>query len=138
MADQTAPVTDDESVYRRVHRSFFRGDLQPCLQPFAFRPNQNDTTGLSVFRASFLRPEDTLANVDPARRNEYYVACLNVADLRALALTVVAEPDPQGPPGHAIIPELNWPDYQADKARCKAILFNLARLASAGIVHQPS
>ena len=108
------------------------------MQSLAFRPNQNDTTGLSVFRASFLRPEDTLANVEPAKRNDYYVVRLAVADLRALGLTVVAEPDPQGPPGHGVIPELSCVAYQADKARWKPVLFELAKLASAAIVHQPS
>src|SRR5688572_16621900 len=100
MADQSAPVADDEFVYRRVPHSFYRQGLQPPVQAFAFRPNANDVTGLSVFRAGFLRPEDTLANVDPARRNDYYVVRLAVADLRALGVTVVADPDPNGPAGH--------------------------------------
>src|SRR5207253_2368721 len=112
-------VADDEFVYRRIPRSFYRVDLSPPVQPLAFRPNPNDTTGLSVFRAALLRPEDTLANVDAARRNDFYVARLAVADLRALGLTVVPEPDPHGPPGHAIIPELSWQAYQADKGRVK-------------------
>jgi hypothetical protein len=138
MADQFAPVADDEFVYRRIPQNFYLPGFRPAVQTFAFRPNQNDTTGLSVFRAGFLRPEDTLANVDPAKRNSYFVARLAVADLRALGLTVVADPDPNGPAGHAMIPELSWPAYQADKPRCKPILFELAKLASAAIVHQPS
>ena len=62
----------------------------------AFRPTTNDATGLSVFRAGFLRPEDTLANVDPAKRNDYYVARLAVANLLSLGLTAVADPDQYG------------------------------------------
>ncbi|HTU89621.1 MAG TPA: hypothetical protein VMF69_05950 [Gemmataceae bacterium] len=136
--DEQEPVQDDEFVYRRIPRIFFDSAIAPPIRREAFRPTHNDTTGLSVFRAAFLRPEDALAHVDPAKRSDYYVVRLAVADLRALGLTLVANPDPNGPPGHALIPELSWPAYQADKARWKPILFELAKLASAAIVHQPS
>ncbi len=136
--DEQQPVDQSEVVYRRIPRVFFQAALPVLFRIAAFRPTANDTTGLSVFRAGFLRPEDTLANVAPATRNDYYVVSLAVADLRALGLTVVPEADPQGPPGHAVIPELSWPAYQADKNRLKVVLVELARLASAAIVHQPS
>ena len=136
--DEREPVQDDEFVYRRIHRIFFDSGVAPAVRREAFRPTHNDTTGLSVFRDGFLRPEDTLANVDPAKRNDYYVARLAVAALRSLGLTVVADPDPNGPAGHALISELSWPAYDADRARWKPILFELAKLASAAIVHQPS
>ena len=129
--DEHQPVDQNEFLYRRIPHAFFRPTLPVLFLIAAFRPTTNDTTGLSVFRAAFLRPEDTLANVPPARRNDYYVASLAVSDLRALGLTVVPEPDPQGPPGHAVIPELSWAAYQADKNRLKVVLVELARLASA-------
>jgi hypothetical protein len=53
-------------------------------------------------------------------------------------LTVLAAPDPSGPSGHAVIPELSWPAYQADKQRLKPIQLELARLASAELVHHPA
>ena len=138
MADQLTPIADDAFVYRRIPRSFYQGSLQPPVQTLAFRPNPLDTTELSVFRAAFVRPEETLTTIDPAKRNDYYVVSLAVADLRALGLTVVPRPDPQGPPGHAEIPELSWAAYQADKNRLKVVQVELARLASAAIVPQPS
>ena len=49
-----------------------------------------------------------------------------------------AHPDPQGPAGHAVIPELSWPAYQADKQRLKQVQLELAKLASAGIVYNPA
>lgn len=98
----------------------------------------NDTTGLSVFRAAFVQPADILANIEAAKRNNYYVARIAVQDLHRLGLTVVPEPVPNGPLGHAIIPELTWQAYRADKQRLKQIQVELAKLASAAIVHQPS
>lgn len=136
--DEHQPVDQNEFVYRRIPRAFFQPTPPVLFLIAAFRPTANDTTGLSVFRAGFLRPEDTRANVDPARRNDYYVVSLAVAELQALGLTVVPEPDPQGPPGHVVIPELNWTAYKADKGRLKVVLAELARLASTAIVHQPS
>jgi hypothetical protein len=117
---------------------YYQADLPMPVQPVAFRPTQNDTTGISVFRASLVQPADTLANLEAGKRNEYYVARLAVRDLRALGLTVVPDPQPDGPAGHAIIPELSCQAYQTDKRRLKQVQLELARLASAEIVHRPS
>ena len=40
-------------------------------------------------------------------------------------------------PGHAVVPELGWDAYHADKQGWKPVLVELARLASADIVYQP-
>jgi hypothetical protein len=137
--DEHDPVNDGEFVYRRVHRTFFNPIAQIAVQFAAFRPNQNDTTGLSVFRAGFSGgPEDVLANLPPEKAKDYYVARLAVRDLLDLGLTVKPEPVPGGPLGHAVIPQLNWPDYLAQKQRWKPISTELARLASASIVHRPA
>jgi hypothetical protein len=80
MNDQRQPVDDSESVYRRVHRNFYQANLPIPIQPAAFRPNPNDTTGLSVFRAGFVHPIDTLVSVEVSKRNDYYVAILAVQD----------------------------------------------------------
>lgn len=136
--DEQQPVDASEFVYRRIPRTYYQAGLPIPIHPAAFRPNSNDTTGLSVFRAAFVQPADTLANIEAGKRNNYYVAQIAVQDLHRLGLTVVPEPDPNGPPGHAIIPELSWQAYQADKQRLKQVQVELAKLASAAIVHQPS
>lgn len=136
--DERQPVSDAEHVYRRIHRSYFQPGLAVPIQLAAFRPNQNDATGISLYREAFVTPVDTLCVVNPAKQNEYYVARLAVAALRSLGLSVLAEPDPNGPPGHAVIPELGWAAYQADRQRLKPILLELARLAGTDIVHSPS
>jgi hypothetical protein len=136
--DERDPVDDSEFVYRRIHVSFVNPAVPIPVQLPAFRPNANDVTGLSVFREAFVSPADTLAAVDVAKVKEYYVARLAVASLRNLGLSVRPEPVPGGPLGHAVIPELSWQAYQADKRRWKPIIAELAKLASADIVHRPS
>ena len=136
--DEQEPIQDDEFVYRRIHRNFYDANIPTCIRREAFRPNLNDDTGLSVFRAAFVQPADTLANVDVSKQNDYYVAQIAVQDLHRLGLTVVPEPDPNGPLGHAVIPELGWQAYLADKQRRKQVLVELAKRASAAIVHQSS
>jgi hypothetical protein len=135
--DERDPVDDAEFVYRRIHRAFLDPKIQILVQFPAFRPNQNDTTGISVFRADFIQAVDTLAEIDAAKAKDYAVARLAVRDLRNLGLTVVPDPIPGGPHGHALIPELRLAAYQARKQHFKLVLIEMARLASADIVHHP-
>jgi hypothetical protein len=137
-ADEKEPVDDSEFVYRRIHPNFHDATLPIAVGLEAFRPSQSDVTGLSVLRARFAQPQDLFANRDPAKVSRYYVARLPVRDLHRLGLTVVPEPIPGGPAGHAVIPELSWPAYQAQKQHWKAVLVELAKLASMDIVHRPS
>src|SRR5262249_11032146 len=71
------------------------------------------------------------------KANDYYVARLLVRDLTTLGLRVIPEPNPQGPPGHSVISELSWQNYNANRQRYKPILAELAKLASADIVLRP-
>jgi hypothetical protein len=135
--DEHEPVQDGEFVYRRIHRSFLDANIPIPISRGAFCPNHHDMTGLSVFRARFVKPVDILANVEAEKRNDYYIARLAVRDLHQLGLSIVAEPEVVGPPGHAVIPELSWLSYHAEKQRLKVIQLNLAKLASADIVHVP-
>jgi hypothetical protein len=135
--DELDPVDPSEFVYRRIHRTFVEPGAPILIQFPAFRPSAHDTTGLSVFRARFGQPADPLVSVDPAKATDYYVAQLSVTDLHNLGLTVVPEPVAAGPRGHAVIPELSVGAYRSHKRRWKPVLVELARLASAAIVHRP-
>ncbi|HYV34792.1 MAG TPA: hypothetical protein VE988_03750 [Gemmataceae bacterium] len=130
------PVEESETVYRRIPGVFFNGQLTIPVQREAFRPTPKDHTGLSVFRAQFAQPTDALANVNPLKVKDYFVARLFVRALLNLGLTINPEPKAEGPAGHAVIPQLTWDAYQADKERWKPILVELAKLASADIVHR--
>jgi hypothetical protein len=136
--DEKDPVDDSEFVYRRIHPNYVDPALPIQVQRDAFRPTQNDTTGLSVFRAALAKPSEALANLDLAKAKDYHVVRLAVRDLQKLGLTVVPEPLLGGPLGHAVIPELSWAAYQAQKLHWKAVLVELAKLASADIVLRPA
>ncbi len=136
--DENDPVDEDEYVYRRLPRAFYDASLPIPVQGLAFRPSNSDTTGLSVFRARFAHPLDTLTAIDPAKANDYYVARIAVSALRNLGLAVEPDPIIGGPLGHAIIPELSWPAYQSRKNDLKVVLVELAKLASADIAHRPA
>jgi hypothetical protein len=138
MEDEHQPVEESEFVYRRIPEKYYDPDVPVPIPALAFRPNQRDTTGISVFRARFLTPAQTLAGVEASKRNSYYVARLAVSDLKRLGLTVLPEPDPHEPAGHSVIPELSWKAYQADKQRLRDVQLELAILASRGIVHTPN
>jgi hypothetical protein len=137
MEDELQPLEDSEFVYRRIPQSFYDPGLPVPIPALAFRPNQNDTTGISIFRARFVEPAATLIGVDADKRDTYYIARLLVQDLRKLGLTVVPEPDPDGPRGHSVIPELSWKAYQANKRDLREIQLKLGKLASEGIVLRP-
>ncbi len=132
------PVDDNEFVYRRIHPRFYQSSSPLPVLYEAFRPNRNDVNGLSVLRPRFAKPEDCFTGVDPAAAAGYAIARWAVRELARLGLTVRPDPIPSGPPGHALIAELTWDAYQADKKNRKLTLLELAKLASAAIVHRPS
>jgi hypothetical protein len=135
--DELAPVEEHEFVLRRIHRNAYNSNLDSPILRIAFQPNQNDDTGLSVFRERFVDATGTLADIAPEKRDAYFVARLAVLDLRSIGLTVVPEPQPQGPRGHAVIPELSWQAFGAEKHALKAKQLQLAKWASAAIILSP-
>ena len=137
MDDELQPIDEDEFVLRRIHVNAYKALLTPPILRIAFEPNKNDTTGISVYRERFVKPADTLTRIDPEKRSSYLVVRLSVRDLHRLGLSINLEPDTNGPPGHAVIPELSWQAFQAEKAKLKRVQVELAALASQAIVHKP-
>lgn len=135
-SDDSSSVDADEYVYRRFPQIYYKGSLPVPVQTEAFRPTDQDEDGISVVRARFATPQQALLPVAPAKRTSYYVVRLAVQDLLQLGLTVDPAPD-ASVPGHAIIPELSKPAYDADKPKCKQIQGSLAKLACQGIVLAP-
>jgi hypothetical protein len=67
--NEMEPVDDSEFVYRRFPRTYFNAGLAIPIQREAFRPNSNDSTGLSVFRERFAQPLDALTTcIQPRSR----------------------------------------------------------------------
>jgi hypothetical protein len=135
MKPESEPVTDDEFVIRLVWHAFFREGAEMCVVPRAFNPRDDETTGISVFRAACLGHFlDTLAVIAPGKRKFYYLVALPVSELRTLGITVRPDAIPEVP-GHAVLSELNSTAVLMDKGRWKPILESLARLASRNVVH---
>ena len=105
-ADGTEPIEDDERLYRRlpIHPKYFDPAVDPAPTPFAFRPREEDDTGLSVSRAKYKTVEDVAAN---PRGKQYYVAILEAGELRRRGIRVVPKPL-DGDPGHAELPDLRY------------------------------
>jgi len=130
------PVADEEFVLRRIHRNHVDRGPPLMIGLAAFRPTPEDTVGLSVYRENHVSPAD----VDASGRKpgEYYVARLSVRHLRDLGLSVIEDEQPQGPAGHALIPELSLSNYQQDKQKSRELQLQLAELALQNIVLVPT
>jgi hypothetical protein len=135
MNAEKEPITADEFVLRRIHKSQCNASLVPPILPLGFRPGKEDTDGLSVYREKEISPAQLAAA--GRKPGEYYVVRLSVQALHQLGLTLKTADPADGPPGHAVIPELNQKAYQQDKHRLQDIQLQLALLASQAIVHTP-
>jgi hypothetical protein len=129
------PVRPDEFVLRRIHKNHCTPDRPRVVHLAAFRPSREDSTGLSVFREAYVPAAQVAAS--GRRAGEYVVVRLSVEALARLGLTVVPEEDPDGPPGHAVIPQLSFAEYERDKQRLKDVLLELARLGTQAIILEP-
>lgn len=124
-AEGNEPLSDDEIVYRRVSdkSGWYEPGSERSVAWEAFKPNRNDATGISVWRAKYLTAGETAAR--HARLNRYYVLALNVGRLRQIGVEV--EPSPyEGGIGHASIVTLNYPAYKNDKNRLREFAEHIA------------
>ena len=110
MDDGTEPIEDEEYLYRRIVFKYFDPDQGEEPSPQAFHPRSYDKTGLSVFRAKYVTPEQVAKN---DRGKQYYVAVLRAGDLRAQGLDVVPRPEGNAP-GHAELPGLTYDSRRTD------------------------
>ena len=110
----TEPIGDDELLYRQIPVSLNLYDpiLRPHLLPDAFRPNANDITGLSVYRAKYKSIEQAAQG---RSGKQYYVAVLRAGDLRSKGIEISARPLEEDP-GHAEIPGLTYQNRHDDRA----------------------
>jgi hypothetical protein len=135
MTASANPVRPDEFVLRHIHKNHCSADVPRIVHLAAFRPSREDATGLSVFREAYLSAAQVAAL--GRKTGEYVVVRLSVEALARLGLTVVPDDEPNSPPGHAVIPQLNVAEYERDKQRLKDILLELARQATQAIVLEP-
>lgn len=143
MKNESDPITDDEWLLRRVHKSRFKTERTPIISPSAFEPRiegrDPDVDGISLYReACVASPEDILATVPEDKRPDQGIVRISVAALRQLNFAVHSNPDARIP-GHVVIPELNSENFSTAKASYTPALLDLAAIASQdeNIVRRP-
>ncbi len=130
---QDEAVDSDESILRRIsrHADHYNPSLDLPITPFAFRPRDDDTDGISLFRE---RMVSTTTLRDSGRNPPYVIARLKASDVFALGLSLAPTPSEEGIPGHVVIPELSSIAYRNNKPFVKETFVKLARLASNDVI----
>jgi hypothetical protein len=125
-------VDQGESLLRRIPRNadYYDPSVSVSITPHAFRPNQQDTDGISLFRKAAISRE---ALSETGRKPPYIVASVKARDLRDLGLSIISTVDDSGIPGHVVVPELSWDAYQSNKQSLKELTKKLAELASTDV-----
>jgi hypothetical protein len=138
---QNDPVSEDESVYRRIlnEKDHYNPLLSKPVAYAAFRPTDKDKDGISVYRPAC---GATVAQVASGRfERGYHVASLLVLDIVSLDIeglrpTVTPLSDDGKIPGHAVIEQLNVTLRDGNKKQYRLLAQRLADLASANIVYR--
>lgn len=113
--DSIDSIADGELLFRRIPASQNWVDPQSkVVDPLAFRPRQNDTTGLSLSRAKYGSAAEEAGR--GAKGKCFYVAILSIDKLRTVGIDVVASPLPEHE-GHAEIPALTFDNRKSDRSR---------------------
>lgn len=121
-------------VLRLIPKAWYKANLPIPFEWLAFKPTDKDVDGVSVYQAELITPAQLAAS--GRKPGTYYVVRLSVRALRSLKLMIVPTDGPL--PGHAVIPELRWSAYEANKQSAKELMLELAKLASQNIVHTPT
>lgn len=114
MSDDAPPIDPDEFLLRRIPITggYFDTKKSPPVQPGAFRPNAGDTDGISFYRERLLSPSELVAR-SKRPPGTTKVARLLARDLLALGLTLEPKQEEDDLPGHVVIPEVNYLDYNS-------------------------
>jgi hypothetical protein len=122
MAEGTEPIADDELLYRRIPVSKGWYDAHG-VSPEAFDPREDETTGISVYRAKHKSIEDAAKGMS---KKGYYVAVLRVGDLRQHGIQVVLRPEAPSDLAHAELPDLTCHNRSTPEAEeCKLRLTDI-------------
>ena len=105
MNDGTEPIAPNELLYRRISFALYDPERDSAASPRAFRPNEKDTTGLSLYRAKYHTPEE----IAPAiAKHPYWVGILRAKDILRDGMSLVPRPMPPQFIGHAEITDLTY------------------------------
>ncbi len=137
MGDAVGSVAPDELILRRIIKGpghYDRSKALP-LERGAFTPNRSDDDGLSFY----IEREQSIADlVRLANRpsSDVVIIRFTAGDIYSLDLTLVPMMRQGDLPGHIVIPEINYNDYQDKrlKPRIKLAGEALVRLGLERIV----
>ncbi len=108
----------------------------PVISPGAFEPRlpgrsrDPDVDGISLYREACLGTlEECLLPVSADKRPEWGIVRLPVSRIRILNMSLRSVHDDRVA-GHVVIPELSAGAFQIDRNRCKALMHELAVMAS--------
>ena len=125
--DGSEPLADDEIVFRRVTEKsgWYKPESGRPLAWLAFRPNQNDVDGLSVWREKYYKTAKQAAATGAMPGRRYFVVSLRVAQLRQAG--IVVEPSPEdGGPGHASLVNVNASAYAENSNSVRGLAEKIA------------
>ena len=108
-------IADDELLYRRipVNPEYYNPKLSPPVDRLAFLPINKDPTGISLSRKKYKTPQQAAKGREGKR---YYIAVLQVGDLRARGLKVVPNERQPGD-GHTEIPLMQYDKRDSDEVQ---------------------
>ena len=125
MVTENDAVQDDELVLRRVlnQTDIIDLSLPNPVQRIAFRPTNQDDTGISLFRSLFATPSEIAdRGTNP---KGYYIVELPVNELMAIGLEIIPDPRDDQPKGHSLVPQLNCLYDVFDKGQTKILQYKL-------------
>lgn len=123
---ESDPISPNEWLLRRVPNKWYDSSLEAPFERLAFRPNQLDDDGISLFREMFVSPKDISIS---GRKPPYTVARIRASSIKGLGLEITATPDPSQPPGHVSLPDLSLSERNNDSKKSKEFQFGLSRSA---------
>jgi hypothetical protein len=137
MSDGPTSIDPSEPILRRTIRApgYYNPDKNPPLERGAFTPNERDDDGLSFY----LEREQSIDNlVRSANRapGTVLVIRFTAGDIYAMGLTLKRVMRDGDLPGHVVVPEMNYADYQDKnrKGRIKEAASSLVTLGLRNIV----
>lgn len=129
MRDTT--IARDELLYRRIvcQPAYFDPAIDPKPSRQAFSPTPHDITGLSLFRANYLTPQQIVTDSvrNPGRR-PFYIATLRAADL--LDADIEMRVDNPADPAHVELPTIRY------ETRRDALTLNQTQLLAKTLCHK--
>jgi hypothetical protein len=140
MSDDADSVAPDEAILRRIPIAdgHFNPQKIPPVERGSFTPNKKDTDGISCYLERLMSVEALIEASLPRPASKIVIVRLQASVFFDLGLTLRRTFDPGDLPGHSIVPELNWNDYQSKKKMLTPAIVQLMLLAQDNVAFNGS